>query len=144
VILLDTNVLSELMRARPEQRVLAWVDAQPASELVICSITVAEIFYGIARMANGKRRQNLLAMATTMFEEDFAGGILSFDAQAAECYAEMAAGAERRGHPLDMADLQIAAIAQRHGAVIATRNTRHFNGLGVALVDPWACDLDFM
>ncbi|HWV09622.1 MAG TPA: type II toxin-antitoxin system VapC family toxin [Pseudomonas sp.] len=137
MILLDTNVLSELMRLQPAPQVLSWVDAQPANELVICSITVAEILYGIARMPDGKRKQSLLDMATAMFEEDFAGSILSFDAQAAGLYADMAADAEHRGQPVDMADLQIAAIGRLHGAVIATRNTRHFEGLGASLVNPW-------
>lgn len=137
MILLDTNVLSELMRAKPDPQVLSWVDAQPVSGLVVCLITVAEILYGIARLPDGKRKQSLLEMATAMFEQDFAGCILPFDAQAAEHYAEMAADAERRGRSVDMADLQIAAIGRLHGAVIATRNTRHFEGLGASLVNPW-------
>ncbi|MGE8496936.1 MAG: type II toxin-antitoxin system VapC family toxin [Pseudomonas sp.] len=137
MILLDTNVLSELMRATPDQQVLSWVDAQPASGLVICAITVAEILYGIARMPDGKRKQGLLDRATEMFEQDFAGSILPFDTQAAEHYAELAADAESRGRSVDMADLQIAAIGRLHGAVIATRNTRHFEGLGASLINPW-------
>lgn len=137
MILLDTNVLSELMRAKPNQQVLAWVDAQPAGKLVICAITVAEILYGITRLPEGKRKQSLLSMAKAMFEEDFAGSILPFDTQAAEHYAELAADAERRGRSVDMADLQIAAIGLSYGAPIVTRNTRHFEGLGVSLINPW-------
>lgn len=137
MILLDTNVLSELMRARPAPQVLAWVDAQPSRELVICSITVAEILYGIARMPDGKRKQGLLDLATAMFDEDFAGNILPFDADAAVHYAEIAAVSEARGKVVDMADAQIAAIGHQHGAVIATRKVRHFESLGVALIDPW-------
>lgn len=137
MILLDTNVLSELMRAKPDPQVLAWVDAQPASQLVICSITVAEILYGIARMPDGKRKQGLLGTASAMFDEDFAGSILPFDADAAVHYAELAAESEARGRVVDMADAQIAAIARLHDAVIATRNIRHFELLGVELVDPW-------
>lgn len=137
MILLDTNVLSELMRARPEPHVLSWVDAQPSSEFVICSITVAEILYGIARLPEGRRKVSLLEMAMAMFEQDFAESILPFDQQAAEHYAEMAADSESRGRAADMADLQIAAIGRRHGAVIATRNTRHFEALGVPLINPW-------
>lgn len=87
MIVLDTNVLSELMRSVPNQQVLAWVDAQPASDLVITSITVAEILYGIARMDDGKRKQTLHALALAMFEEDFAGNVLPFDMDAAEQYA---------------------------------------------------------
>lgn len=136
MILLDTNVLSELMRAEPDPRVLEWVDAQPASELVICSITVAEILYGIARMPDGKRKQSLLALASAIFDEDFAGSILPFDADAAVHYAEIAAESEARGRVVEMADAQIAAIGRLHDAVVATRNTRHFESLGVDLVDP--------
>lgn len=137
MILLDTNVLSELMRAKPDPKVLAWVDAQPASRLMICSITVAEILYGIARMPDGKRKQGLLDIASAMFDEDFAGNILPFDADAAVHYAEIAAESEARGRVVDMADAQIAAIGRLHDAVIATRNIRHFESLGVSLVDPW-------
>ncbi|NQD92365.1 type II toxin-antitoxin system VapC family toxin [Pseudomonas sp. CrR25] len=137
MILLDTNVLSELMRAKPDPQVLAWVDAQPASELVICSITVAEILYGIARMPDGKRKQTLLDLASAMFDEDFAGNILPFDAAAAVHYAEVAAESEARGRVVDMADSQIAAIARLHEAQVATRNVRHFEALGVELVNPW-------
>lgn len=138
MILLDTNVLSELMRAKPAPQVLEWVDAQPVGDLVITSITVAEILYGIARMPDGKRKQGLLDVASVMFDEDFAGNILPFDADAAVHYAEIAAETEAKGRVVDMADAQIAAIARLHDAVIATRNIRHFETLGVALVDPWS------
>lgn len=137
MILLDTNVLSELMRPKPDPRVLAWVDAQPANQLVICAITVAEILYGIARMPEGKRKQGLLDMASAMFDEDFAGNILPFNADAAVHYAEIAAESEARGRVVEMADAQIAAIGRLHDAIVATRNTRHFESLGVGLVDPW-------
>lgn len=138
MILLDTNVLSELMRAKPDPQVLSWVDSQPASGFVICSITVAEILYGIARIPEGKRKQSLLEMASAMFDKDFAGAVLSFDADAAVHYAELATESERRGRSVDMADLQIAAIARLHGAVIATRNIRHFENLDVTLINPWS------
>ena len=138
MILLDTNVLSELMRSKPAPQVLEWVDAQPTGDLVITSITVAEILYGIARMPDGKRKQGLLDVASVMFDEDFAGNILPFDADAAVHYAEIAAETEAKGRVVDMADAQIAAIGRLHDAVIATRNIRHFETLGVALVDPWS------
>lgn len=138
MILLDTIVLSELMRAKPAPQVLEWVDAQPAGDLVITSITVAEILYGIARMPDGKRKQGSLDVASAMFDEDFAGNILPFDADAAVHYAEIAAETEAKGRVVDMADAQIAAIGRLHDAVIATRNIRYFETLGVALVDPWS------
>ncbi|WP_342245211.1 type II toxin-antitoxin system VapC family toxin [Pseudomonas sp. OTU5201] len=137
MILLDTNVLSELMRAKPDPKVIAWVDAQPGRDLVICSITVAEIFYGIARMPDGKRKDALYAFATDMFDEEFAGNILPFDADAAMHYADLVAATEGRGKIADMADGQIAAIARLHGAKIATRNVRHFEAFGVPLLNPW-------
>lgn len=137
MILLDTNVLSELMRAKPAPEVVAWIDSQPTSQLHISAITVAEILYGIARMADGKRKQSLLALATLMFDEDFAGRILSFDADAAIHYAGLAAESEAKGTVVDMADCQIAAIAVLHDAQVATRNVRHFDYLGVAIVNPW-------
>lgn len=137
MILIDTNVLSELMRAKPAPEVLAWIDAQPTSQLFISSITVAEILYGIARMADGKRKQGLLDLATLMFDEDFAGRILSFDADAAVHYAGLAAESEAKGKVVDMADGQIAAIAALHDARVATRNVRHFDYLDVPVLNPW-------
>ncbi|MBD2837893.1 type II toxin-antitoxin system VapC family toxin [Pseudomonas sp. JM0905a] len=138
MILLDTNVLSELMRAKPDPNVIAWVDAQRSSDLVISSITVAEILYGIARMPDGKRKDSLYVLASAMFEEDFAGSILAFDADAAVHYADLVAASEGRGKIADMADGQIAAIARLHGARIATRNVRHFEAFGIPLVNPWS------
>jgi len=110
MIVLDTNVLSEFMRIEPEAQVLAWVDAQPAMDLAISAITVAEILHGIARLPSGKRKQKLQAHALAMFEEDFAGRILPFDAHAAVEYATLVADAEAKGRGIAMADAQIAAI----------------------------------
>ncbi|MFZ4967335.1 MULTISPECIES: type II toxin-antitoxin system VapC family toxin [Pseudomonas] len=137
MILLDTNVLSEFMRLQPDARVLAWVDAQPAIDLVISSISVAEVLHGIARLAAGKRKQRLQAQAMAMFEEDFAGRILPFDALAAVVYAELVAEREAGGRPPSVADAQIIAIAKAHGASIATRNVRDFEQSGVLIINPW-------
>ncbi|WXL26983.1 type II toxin-antitoxin system VapC family toxin [Ectopseudomonas mendocina] len=137
MILLDTNVLSELMRAKPEPAVLDWINAQPVSELFISSISVAEVLYGIARMPEGKRKQGFFNMAKLMFDQDFAGRIVSFDADAAVYYASLAADSEAKGKVVGMADGQIAAIAALHDARVATRNVRHFDYLGVQVVNPW-------
>ncbi|MDH4582514.1 type II toxin-antitoxin system VapC family toxin [Pseudomonas sp. BN415] len=137
MILLDTNVLSELMRAKPDPNVIAWVDAQESSDLVICSITVAEILYGVAQMPDGKHKDALYAVATAMFDEDFAGNILPFEVDAAMHYPDLVAASEERGKIADMADGQIAAIARLHGARIVTRNVRHFEAFGIPLVNPW-------
>ncbi|WP_095148420.1 type II toxin-antitoxin system VapC family toxin [Pseudomonas sp. Irchel s3a18] len=137
MIVLDTNVLSEFMRAEPDVQVLAWVDAQPAMDLAISAITVAEILHGIARLPFGKRKQKLEAHAMAMFEEDFAGRILAFDAHAAVEYATLVAGREANGRAASMADAQIAAICRTHGAPIATRNVRDFEFPGVEVINPW-------
>ena len=113
------------------------MDAQRSSDLVISSITVTEILYGIARMPDGKRKDSLYVLASAMFEEDFAGSILAFGANAAVHYADLVAASEGRGKIADMADGQIAAIARLHGARIATRNVRHFEAFGIPLVNPW-------
>jgi predicted nucleic acid-binding protein len=137
MIVLDTNVLSEFMRVEPDTQVLAWVDAQPAMELAISAITVAEILHGIARLPFGKRKQKLEAHAMAMFEEDFAGRILPFDAHAAVEYATLVAGCEANGRTASMADAQIAAICRSHGAPIATRNVWDFEFSGVEVINPW-------
>jgi predicted nucleic acid-binding protein len=137
MIVLDTNVLSEFMRIEPETRVLAWVDALPAMDLAVSAVTVAEILHGIARLPSGKRKQKLEAHAMAMFEEDFAGRILPFDAHAAVEYATLVAECEAKGRAAAMADAQIAAICRTHGAPIATRNVKDFELCGIEVINPW-------
>ncbi len=137
MILIDTNVLSELMKAKPAVEVLSWIDQQPAGQLYISSITVAEILYGIARLPDGKRKTAFADLAKLMFDEDFAGRILPFDTDAAIRYASLAAASEAKGRVSDMADAQIAAIAALYDAPVATRNVRHFDHLGVSVINPW-------
>lgn len=137
MILLDTNVISEFMRVEPESRVLVWIDAQPAMDLAVSAVTVAEILHGIARVPSGKRKQKLEAHAMAMFEEDFAGRILSFDAHAAVEYATLVAECESKGRAVSMADAQIAAICRTHGASLATRNVKGFEFSGVVVINPW-------
>ncbi|PZW41951.1 type II toxin-antitoxin system VapC family toxin [Pseudomonas sp. URMO17WK12:I2] len=137
MILLDTNVLSELMKAKPASEVVAWIDQQPAGQLYISAITVAEILYGIARLPDGKRKTSFADLARLMFDEDFAGRILPFDTEAAIHYANLAAASEAQGRVADMADAQIAAIAALYDAPVATRNVRHFDHLGVSVINPW-------
>lgn len=137
MILIDTNVLSELMKAKPAVEVLSWIDQQPAGQLYISSITVAEILYGIARLPDGKRKAAFADLAKLMFDEDFAGRILPFDTDAAIRYASLAAASEAKGRVSDMADAQIAAIAALYDAPVATRNVRHFDQLGVSVINPW-------
>ena len=137
MILLDTNVLSELMRPTPSPTVESWVNAQPAAGVFISAITEAELRYGLALLPDGQRQQRLLAQAEAMLAEDFAGRILPFDSAAATAYAPIAAARRRSGRPISQADAQIAAIAASRGAVLATRNVADFDGCGIAVLDPW-------
>jgi toxin FitB len=137
MIVLDTNVLSELMRPKPSTQVVAWVALQPAAELFTTAITEAEIFYGIELLAKGKRRDNLLAAAEEMFTEDFAGRILGFESEAARRFAEIAARRRALGRPISQADAQIAATTQAHGARLATGNGPDFADCNIVVIDPW-------
>lgn len=137
MIVLDTNVLSELMRATPAPMVVDWIGAQPAASLYTTSITQAEILHGLMLLPPGRRRSALEAAATSMFAEDFGGRILGFGTDAAPPYARIASDRRRAGRPISQFDAQIAAIARSTGAAIATRNLADFDGCGVTLVDPW-------
>jgi predicted nucleic acid-binding protein len=140
--ILDTNVLSELMRRKPSPRVVAWVAKQPATELFTTSITEAEIFYGIEILAKGKRRDGLLAVAEAMFVEDLAGRVFGFTSEDARVFSKIAAGRRALGRPINQADAQIAAIAQVRRAKLATRNVEDFEDCGIDVVDPWNRDGD--
>jgi hypothetical protein len=137
VIILDTNVVSELMKAAPAGRVLGWTAAQPVSALFTTSITQAEILHGLALLPAGRRRNALESTAETMFREDFAGRILPFGSDAARAYARIAADRRRAGRPISHFDAQIAAIARATGAAIATRNVADYDRCGVKVVNPW-------
>ena len=138
MILLDTNVLSELMRPSPAPSVSAWVAKQSAAELFTTAITEAEIFYGIELLVKGKRREQLLAAAEAMFTEDFADRVHSFDHDSARAFSKIAARRRELGRPISQADAQIAAIAQVRRARLATRNLADFRDCEIELVDPWA------
>lgn len=137
MIVLDTNVLSELMKAQPAENVVAWVGAQPTSSLFVTAINQAEILYGIGLLPDGQRRSAFEAAAKAMFEEDFGTRILAFGSDAATAYADIAAARRRQGRPIPQSDAQIAAVARSTGATLATRNVADFEGCDVALVDPW-------
>ena len=137
MIVLDTNVLSELMRPSPSPRVSAWVGNQSPGELCTTSITEAEIFYGIELLAKGKRREQLLAAADAMFAKDLAGRVYNFDSEAARAFSKIAARRRALGRPISHADAQIAAIAHARTAKLATRNADDFSDCGIEVVDPW-------
>lgn len=138
MIVLDTNVLSELLRARPADNVRRWVLIQPASTLFTTSICQAEILYGLALLPKGRRRADLSQAADALFDRKLAGRILSFDSAAARVYADMSAARRSMGRPIGQTDAQIAAIAASHGASVATRNVADFADCGVAIIDPWS------
>jgi len=138
VIVVDTNVLSELMRPTPEPSVRQWAFGQPAAELVTSAISMAEILYGLARLPDGQRRADLQLAATDVFTA-FGDRILPFDAAAVRHYAAIVERRDRMGRPIDGFDAQIAAIAAARGAAaVATRNVRDFEHTGVDLVNPWS------
>ena len=137
MIILDTNVLSELMRANPDENVLAWLDSQNSQDLYTTAITVAELLYGVARLAHGRRKTALRGAIETMLDGELAGKILPFDGDSARRYAMLVAECESHGRPISSADAQIAAVCHTHDAVLATRNGRDFETTGVPIIDPW-------
>jgi toxin FitB len=137
MIVLDTNVLSEFMRPRPAEKVVAWASDQPSHDLYTTTVTQAEILHGVLSLPAGRRRNAFEAAALAMFQQDFAGRILPFDSGAALVYARIVSDRRRAGRPISQFDAQIAAIARSAGAKLATRNISDFDGCGVVVVDPW-------
>jgi toxin FitB len=137
MIVLDTNVISELMRPKPSASVVAWVAKQPAADLYTTAITQAEIFYGIELLREGKRRDALLAAAEAMFAVDFAGRVFVFDGDAAREFSRVAARRRELGKPIGHADAEIAAITRLHRATLVTRNGADFFDCGIEVIDPW-------
>ena len=137
MIILDTNVVSELMRPEPAPQVAAWIRDRDRPELRTTSVTVAEIRYGIARLPDGRRKQALLAAAADIFRA-FEDQVLPFDAAAAEHYAAIASNRERSGKPISGFGALIAAVCRSRGAALATRNLPDFDGTGIEIIDPWA------
>lgn len=137
MIVLDAHVVSELVRPAPNLAVLAWVDAQPDQDLWLCSVVVSELLYGLARLPKGSRRTQLTKAVEAMLLEDFAGRVLAFDLPAAVMCADLVAAREQLGKSMAMGDAQIAATCLAHNARLATRNTRHFEGLELTALNPW-------
>ncbi len=138
MILLDTNVLSEMMRGVPEPRVLAWLDQRPDTDFWVSAVTVAEIGLGIALLPKGRRKATLADLAASMFEEDFFGRCLSFDQEAAAVYACIVSSRMGMGRPISVEDAQIAAIAVTNRLVLATRNIGDFEKIKeLTIVNPW-------
>lgn len=137
VIILDTNVLSALMRTSPDVAVVSWLDRQAADSIWVTSVTVFEARFGLALLPAGRKRRGLEAAFQRVLEEDFENRVLDFDSAAAASAARLAAERKTAGRAIDLRDTLIAGIAQTRRATIATRNTRHFEGLDVPVVDPW-------
>ena len=137
MIVLDTNVLSELMRPQPAAEVLGWVRAQPGAELVTTAVSVAEILYGIQRLPAGRRHTQLLEAAREVFAQ-LSEQVLPFDAAAAAEYAELVTARHRDGEPISGFDAQIAAICRARRASLATRNIADFAHTGVRVINPFA------
>ena len=137
MIVVDTNVISELMRGEPHPAVMAWVAAQPRSQLYTTYVNQAEILYGIGALPAGRRRTALAAAAEAMFAEDFAGRVLPFEVRAAARYPEIVLSRRQAGNPIEKFDALIAATALAAGASIATRDTGGFSGCGLTVIDPW-------
>jgi hypothetical protein len=135
--LLDTNVVSELVRATPHARVLSWMRLQRPTDLFLAAVTLGEIVRGVVRLPTSSRRSKLEAWVTELLPRQFAGRILAFDQQAAVIWGELMGTADRTGRPRASADAQIAATAIRHDLVLVTRNMPDFKELISALVNPW-------
>jgi predicted nucleic acid-binding protein len=137
VIVLDTNVLSALMRSSPDAVVVEWLDRQPADSVWLTSITVFEARFGLALLPKGRRRSGLERAFDRVLMEDLSSRVLTLDEMAAVTAAQIVADRQRAGRIVDLRDTLIAGIAQARRATIATRHTRHFEGLDVPVVDPW-------
>ena len=137
MIIIDTNIISELMKVSPSLNVVKWLDQQDILQLFVTTITLAEISYGLHTQPNGKRRQFLEDAFNQTISEAFQHRILSFDHTAAECYGKLMAKRKKLGRPLTVLDGQIAAITLAHDAMLATRNVRDFADSGIEVVNPF-------
>jgi predicted nucleic acid-binding protein len=137
MIILDTNVVSELMRPEPDARVRQWVGERRTDELGTTAITVAEIRHGIERLPDGRRKESLLSAAMDLFAA-FGELVQPFDALAAAWFGPVMVRRARIGLPIEGFDAQIAAICRAHGAALATRNVKDFLETGIDVIDPWS------
>jgi predicted nucleic acid-binding protein len=137
VIILDTNVLSELIRREPDESVTRWLDSLDAAAVGTTAVTAAELLYGVARLPAGRRKEQLSKAIRGLIEEDLDGRVEPFDATAATHYADLVSDRESAGRPISVADAQIAAICRKLQATLATRNMSDFQDTGIELIDPW-------
>lgn len=137
MIILDTNVLSELLRPAPDARVIAWLESMLAATLFTTAVSQGEMLYGVYRLPPGQRRDRLYREVEAIFSTDMADRVLAYDSDAADVHAAIAAERRTSGRPIDQSDAMIAGIARLHGAQLATRNLRDFKDCGISLIDPW-------
>jgi toxin FitB len=137
MLILDTNVLSELMNPQGSQTVKSWVNSQSRESLFTTTITKAEILYGIAILPEGNRKQRLQDAAHIVFNEEFLNQLLVFDSESAENFASLSTDRRRQGNPISQFDAQIAAICRTHRAAIVTRNVDDFLNCQVEIINPW-------
>jgi len=137
MIVLDTNVISELFRPVPAPRVVDWLETLPGEEIFTTAVTRGELLFGLYCMPEGRRRADLLQQLTMLFDQRLAGHVLDYDGAAADAQARFSAMRKAQGRPVALADAMIAGIAHSRGAGLATRNVRDFEGCGLALIDPW-------
>jgi predicted nucleic acid-binding protein len=141
MILLDTNVISDMLRPLPDQRVLAWLDAQAVETLYLSTINLAELRFGMACLDDGKRKRDLVNQLEHLLSMLFQGRILPFDEVAAAHYARLRSESRRRGAAISDSDGFIAAIASANGLVVATRDVSPFQAAGLTVINPWTVDL---
>jgi predicted nucleic acid-binding protein len=138
VIVLDTNVFSEALKPAPSSVVAVWLRAQDRAGMFITAITEAEVLYGVESLPHGRRRSQLLDAVEDILKTEYEGRILSFDEPSARLFAQILATREAAGRPISDFDAMIAAIARSHGAAVATRNTKDFEGCGIKTINPWS------
>jgi predicted nucleic acid-binding protein len=138
MILMDTNLVSEPWKPKPDPHVVAWLDAQVVETLFVSAVTVAELRFGIAAMPAGKRRQVLHERVEAELLPVFAGRVLPFDVEASRAYADLMSKARGAGQAINMADAYIAAIAAARGLRVASRDVAPFHAAGVSTINPWA------
>lgn len=137
MILLDTNVISELFKPVPDAGVVDWLATQPAAAVFTTAITRGELLYGVKRMLEGQRKNTLLRGLNRLFDVRLSGRVLDYDSDAADAYADVAAERRASGRPISQSDAMIAGIARSRGAALATRNVKDFHDCGIEVIDPW-------
>ena len=137
MILLDTNVVSEMMKSAPAKTVADWLNNRDAATLFVSVVTIAEVTYGLRALPDGRRRQGLEAMFEGLIADAFEGRVLAFDETAARLYGELMADRKRHGRPMSVPDGIIAATARTKALAVATSNVRDFDGCGLEVIDPF-------